>query len=134
MRLAFDLDGTLADLQSALAREARDLFPVVDPHVLPRSAPDDEGGETPSKGRIPEPPVQAPPLTAGQQRKLWSVVCSRHNFWETLDEIEPGALARLMRLVQQRRWELIFLTSRPETAGDTAQLQSHRWLRAHGYD
>src|SRR5262249_38354587 len=46
----------------------------------------------------------------------------------------PGALSRLYRLVQERRWELVFLTSRPETAGDTAQLQSHRWLCAHGYD
>ena len=31
------------------------------------------------------------------------------------------------------RWELIFLTSRPETRGDTAQAQSHRWLSKHGY-
>ncbi len=57
----------------------------------------------------------------------------RENFWETLDEIEPGALSRLYRLVCDRRWELIFLTSRPETAGDTAQAQSHRWLAAHGF-
>ena len=43
------------------------------------------------------------------------MVCDRENFWETLEEIEPGALARLYSLVQTHRWELIFLTSRPET-------------------
>src|SRR5262249_19451063 len=64
---------------------------------------------------------------------LWSAVRARENFWETLDEIEPGALARLATIARERRWEIIFLTSRPETAGDTAQLQSHRWLVAHGF-
>ena len=38
MRLGFDLDGTVADLQSALAREARRLFPEVDQASLPSSA------------------------------------------------------------------------------------------------
>ena len=31
MRLAFDLDGTVADMHSALVREARRLFPGIDP-------------------------------------------------------------------------------------------------------
>jgi hypothetical protein len=44
-------------------------------------------------------------------------VRERQNFWETLDEIEPGALARLAGLVRDRKWEIIFLTSRPETKG-----------------
>ena len=66
--------------------------------------------------------------------ELWNAACAKVNFWETLDEIEPGALARLSRLARERRWEVIFLTSRPETKGDTAQLQSHRWLAAHGFE
>ena len=37
MRLGFDLDGTVADLQGALAREARILFPGIDTTTLPRS-------------------------------------------------------------------------------------------------
>ena len=136
MRLGFDLDGTVADLQGALAREARRLFPEVDPASLPRSiAPTSpsarqEGAESPHQQ---EPEISTQSLSAGRQRELWKVVCDRENFWETLDEIEPGALARLFRLVQERRWEVIFLTSRPETQGDTAQAQSHRWLAAHGF-
>ena len=32
-----------------------------------------------------------------------------------------------------RRWEIIFLTKRPETAGATAQVQSQRWLESKGF-
>jgi hypothetical protein len=135
MRLGFDLDGTVADLHGALAREAAGMFPDIDPASLPQSiAPTAEpmspgSEEPPSK----EAALSARSLTARQQREIWRAVCARVNFWEELDEIEPGALARLFRLVQERRWEVIFLTSRPESSGDTAQAQSHRWLIAHGF-
>ena len=36
--------------------------------------------------------------------------------------------------MKDRKWELMFVTSRPETRGDTAQAQSYRWLAAQGYD
>jgi hypothetical protein len=133
MRLAFDLDGTLADMQAALAREARRLFPDVNPATLPRSA---AAADQPSSETSDEPPGSELPtaaLSARQQRELWKAVSARANFWETLDEIEPGALARLSQLAEQRKWEVIFLTSRPETSGDTAQAQSHRWLVSHGF-
>jgi hypothetical protein len=163
MRLGFDLDGTVADLQGALAREAGRLFPGIDPGTLPRSiAPQAESaspsgssatGSVPTgsaaKGSAPKAssPTEADPaeadatprfsmsaLSSRQQRELWEAACNRVNFWETLDEIEPGSLARLSRLARERRWEIIFLTSRPETKGDTAQLQSHRWLSARGFE
>ena len=38
MRLGFDLDGTVADLHSALTLEARRLFPDIDPAAIPNSA------------------------------------------------------------------------------------------------
>jgi FMN phosphatase YigB (HAD superfamily) len=135
MRLGFDLDGTLADMQSALAREARDLFPQVDPETLPRSAAVEESRDNLDGGEANADVAQTPsmPLSARQQQMLWRAVRERQNFWETLDEIEPGALARLAGLVRDRKWEIIFLTSRPETKGDSAQLQSHRWLAAHGF-
>ena len=132
MRLGFDLDGTLADLQSALAKESARLFPDVDPSSLPTSAdltqkPADGNGA----GEEPKSGIHA--LSSRQQSQLWDSVCARTNFWQTLEEIEPGALARLFKATLERRWEVIFLTSRPETAGDTAQAQSHRWLIAHGF-
>jgi hypothetical protein len=133
MRLGFDLDGTVADLQGALAREARRLFPGVDPGTLPRSiAPQSEDAGRDETAGAPGFTMSA--LSAKQQRELWAAACERENFWETLDEIEPGSLARLSRLARERRWQVIFLTSRPETRGDTAQAQSHRWLTARGFE
>src|SRR5690606_13434656 len=133
MRLGFDLDGTVADLQGALAREARRLFPGIDPGTLPKSiaANAESAG---AEGTTESAPVfSMSSLTQRQQRELWNAACAQVNFWETLDEIEPGSLARLSALARERRWEVIFLTSRPETRGDTAQLQSQRWLTARGF-
>jgi hypothetical protein len=55
------------------------------------------------------------------------------NFWESLTEAEPGAVSRLATLATSRLWEIIFLTSRPPTAGGTVQLQSQRWLESKGF-
>jgi hypothetical protein len=135
MRIAFDLDGTLADLHAALDREARVLFPGVDPTNLPNSAASTGDPAAPASPEDENtPPAPGASLTARQQREVWTAVRERVNFWESLAEIEPGLLARLFRLMQARKWEIIFLTSRPETRGDSAQLQSHRWLAAHGFD
>ncbi len=38
-----------------------------------------------------------------------------------------------MRWPSSRGWEVIFLTKRPATKGVTAQLQTQRWLEAHGF-
>ncbi len=72
-------------------------------------------------------------MTERQERRLWRHVESIDGFWETLKEIEPGTVARLAALASDRRWELIFLTKRPESAGATAQVQTQRWLQAHGF-
>jgi hypothetical protein len=74
------------------------------------------------------------PLTRRQERQLWDEVRQIENFWETLDETEPGIIRRLADLARVRRWETIFLTSRPRTAGDPVQAQSQRWLRARGFE
>jgi hypothetical protein len=131
MRLAFDLDGTIADMQGALAREARRLFPDVDPSALPQSSPAGDGGP-PSKS-ADDGRVSIGYLSSWQQRTLWKTVCDQQNWWESLDEIERGSIARLYRLITDRKWELLFVTSRPETRGDTAQSQTYRWLAAQGY-
>jgi hypothetical protein len=85
-----------------------------------------------------EPIENTPPLlklnmTARQQRKLWRHVETIENFWETLQEIEPGLVKRLATEAAERRWEIIFLTKRPRTSGSTAQLQTQRWLESKGF-
>jgi hypothetical protein len=123
LRIAFDLDGVLADMDAELGRQAERLFGSDD-----RSDP--EGAdESPDD---PPPPVDLP-MTPRRQRRLWKHVAGIENFWETLDEIEPGAVARLGALTAEHQWEIIFLTRRPPCAGFSAQVQSQRWLDARGF-
>jgi hypothetical protein len=136
LRLGFDMDGVVADLNAALAREAVRLFPEAEgsvhanahPVAPPAPNPDAPDGDGPEI----TPPALA--LTPRQERELWAAVKAIPNFWETLDETEPGIVARLANTARERRWEVMFLTSRPSTAGDIVQVQSQRWLRRLGFE
>jgi hypothetical protein len=138
LRVAFDLDGVLADMESELARQAEALFGE---RVIRRLVEAPTTPETPSS--VPPTPREAsqddiPPdlrleLTARQQRRLWRHVTAIEGFWESLKETEPGIVARLAAIASAHRWEVIFLTKRPGTGGVTAQLQSQRWLSAKGF-
>ncbi len=64
---------------------------------------------------------------------MWKHALAIENFWTTLEEVEPGAVARLAAVASARNWEVIFLTRRSQTAGASAQVQSQRWLVAHGF-
>ena len=72
-------------------------------------------------------------LSPRQQRRLWRHVKHIEDFWQSLEEIEPGTVARIAQLAEQQRWEVIFLTKRPQTRGATAQVQSQRWLESKGF-
>jgi hypothetical protein len=72
-------------------------------------------------------------MTARQRRRLWNHIESVENFWQDLRELEPGIIARLSAVAIDRRWEVIFLTKRPQTSGATAQMQSQRWLESKGF-
>ena len=55
------------------------------------------------------------------------------NFWTTLDETEPGVVARIADLAADLRWDVLFITTRPTATGATTQVQSQQWLSAHGF-
>jgi hypothetical protein len=156
LRIAFDCDGVIADLDSALAEIATRLFgeaPQEDVAGLPSTA-----GEPVKRGATPALPADLEPratsaaaegptaeeeqveparfrtLTRGQQHDIWETVRNTGNFWESLEETEPGIVARVAQIARERRWEVIFITQRPSSAGDITQLQTQRWLIAHGYD
>jgi hypothetical protein len=157
MRIAFDLDGVLADMETELVRQTEILFGAAMTQVLQERArsgqdtadsaatPDAEpasasdAAEPMASTDVAEPAADAAPrlvrlrMTARQERRLWRHVQSIDGFWESLHEIEPGVVARLAALSTERRWEVIFLTKRPETAGAIAQVQTQRWLQAHGF-
>jgi hypothetical protein len=146
LKIAFDLDGVLADMETELARQAEILFgEAMTRRLQERAAAADEQPHpaAPEGAKEPTPAAadkadSAPALvslqmTTRQQRRLWSHVERIENFWESLHEIEPGSIAKLATLASDRRWEIIFLTKRPETAGSTAQLQTQRWLASKGF-
>jgi hypothetical protein len=142
LRIACDLDGTLADMEIALQREAERLFgPGVSlrgvkiPAVEESPAIDDPAGDP---ARVNSAAATAANgertgLTSKQMRRLWKHALKIEDFWQGLSEIEPGSVARLAALASTHRWEVLFLTQRPASAGRTAQLQSQRWLEARGF-
>src|SRR5579871_2764010 len=125
-------------MDAALLREAETLFGADAARRMQQPAEPDAPTE-----RADEPaddaavaaaaPVVKLHMTPRQQRRLWRHVTAIDDFWRALQEIEPGAVARLAQLASERRWELIFLTKRPATAGATAQMQSQRWLESKGF-
>lgn len=135
MRIGFDLDGVLADLHGAYFRQARALFPGIDDSALASpstGASPPEEGEGAADDDVPGP-ASRPALSRHQASAVWNQLFRTENFWETLSEIEPGALARLWELTQTRGWEIIFLTSRPHAPGRTLQHQTQRWIAAQGF-
>jgi len=134
-RIAFDLDGVLADMSAALTREEHRLMGVHE-MLLPPLRLGEGDLETDLSGAAADPVVaemQSHGLTPVQQKLLWRSVARTPNFWETLAEFEPGSVRSLDELTRELRWEIIFLTRRPNTAGDTVQVQTQRWLERHGF-
>jgi hypothetical protein len=133
MRIAFDLDGVLADLHQPFVQAAIRLFPELDASSIGSadvgaSPPDDEAP------REPEPQqTTRVALSNRQADAVWKYLGAIENFWEGLAEIESGAIARLAKLADDRGWEVIFITSRPRSAGRTVQRQSQRWIQHRGF-
>ena len=157
LRIAFDLDGVLADMDSELVRQAEILFgesmtrrlqaPAV-AQATAANAPDaaattaavaetrDAAAEPQAgAGAAPDtvPPLLRLNMTSRQQRRLWRHVESIENFWQTLEETETGIIQRLAAVAADSRWEVIFLTKRPQSVGATAQTQTQRWLQSKGF-
>ena len=138
MRIAFDLDGTLADLHTPFARTALRLFPELDPSAVARpqvgaSPPDTPRTVSDEAAGTSVAPGGELPLASHQVGAVWRALEAEENFWETLEELEPGALSRLARLADEQRWEVLFVTSRPSCRGRTVQRQSQQWLERCGF-
>lgn len=128
LRVAIDLDGTVADLSLAMHDIARKKFRKLQEPEADDPPPDPDGAlpmERPTLGDLG--------LTPPEIDRLWSHVLKIRNFWTTLPEMQDGLVARIQQLADERRWDVLFITTRPTAAGHTTQVQSQDWLVAKGF-
>jgi hypothetical protein len=127
LRVAIDLDGTVADLSKAMHVVAARYFGEA--RMRPSAKDAAPADATPAD----RPSLQDLGLRPSELDALWTEVLRTKNFWTTLDETEPGIVARIAALADERRWDVLFITTRPTATGATTQVQSQRWLSAHGF-
>lgn len=129
----------------AMTRRLQDTASAAPPNVVAGGpwapAPANPDGALINAAAKDEPPDTVPDapglsklqMSSRQTRRLWHHVQTIEDFWGTLVELEPGVVSRLASISADRRWEVIFLTKRPECAGATSQVQTQRWLEAKGF-
>jgi hypothetical protein len=125
------MDGVLADFASAYRDVEHDLFGTVDGGATP-NAPEEEG-EPADERQAPQAAVSAKERDRRRQA-IWDRIRATPDFWTTLKPTDPDAVRRLHAQMLQHRWEVVFITQRPATAGDTVQRQTQRWLVQQGFD
>ena len=114
LRVAFDIDGVIADFQTAFRETAVEI--------------------TGRGGIAPQEPEQPPRgLSAREVNRVWEHISRTPQWWLTLHAYEPDEIGRLYRTMRERRWEVFFVTTRPPSAGETAQFQTQWWLEAQGF-
>ena len=142
LRIAFDMDGTLADLSSAYVEIKDQLFGAVQAEHE-RPAPELREAEQHGDGVRTPPTVlenrreserRSSPRNATRHRdRVWKTIEATPNFWTTLKPIDGLAVKRLYQLTGEHNWEVFFITQRPATAGGTVQWQTHKWLVEQGF-
>ena len=140
LRIAFDMDGTLADLHTAYAKMEEQVLGADEAdHEQP--APEvreleqhEEGGDSESGSAEQGSGERRSARGSSQHRdRVWRAIEATPDFWTTLDPIDPGAITRLYQLTCEHKWEVFFITQRPVTAGGTVQRQTQEWLVKHGF-
>ena len=129
LRIAIDLDGTVADLSRAMHDIAKKKFRKLQ-NVDPPEPPTDTSEDSLAGAR---PALHDLDLSPSDRDRLWAHVLKTRNFWTTLPEIDDGIVARIQQLADELRWDVIFITTRPLAAGLTTQVQSQQWLAEKGF-
>ena len=131
LRVAFDIDGVLADFGAAYREVELRLFGPGEPAAAAAARHKDE-----------REPVLAMASSVRRHVKrqhrrraaVWEAIRTTPDFWVGLKPAVPDAVQRLHTLALDHRWDVFFMTQRPPTQGDTVQRQTQRWLHDHGFD
>ncbi len=112
LRVAFDIDGVLADFRSAFQQASTEAG--VNARAAAASPPPD-------------------PLSSRDIKAIWDHVKRTPNWWTRLQPYEPGQHYRLNELARRWKWEVVFMTRRPSTEGDPVQFQTQWWIEQQGF-
>ncbi len=142
MKVAFDMDGVLADFESAFREVEGRLFGSAGRNDggQPVRQPEEEDAASGGEEVAPDAGAAAADRTASARElrerlaAVWRDIRATPNFWESLQPTAAGAVARIHEMMLRHRWQVFFITQRPATDGDTVQRQTQRWLVRHGFD
>lgn len=113
MRAGIDLDGVVANFKSAFETAASEAGVALPSSDAERASVD--------------------PLSSRDVKRIWDFVKRTPNWWVRLTPYEPAQIVRLYETARRLRWEVVFMTRRPSTAGDPVQFQSQWWLEQQGF-
>lgn len=143
LRIAFDMDGTLADLSSAFAEVEERMFGAADAdheQPAPEAREAEQHAESEEAAAAEAAEVErrqnerrAVRMATHHRDRVWRTIEATPNFWTTLKPMEDGAVKRLYQLTGELNWEVFFVTQRPATSGGTVQWQTHKWLVEQGF-
>ena len=131
LRIGIDVDGVLADFDSAFRQVEHGMFGT---SQTPQASTCDDEDESVAPSATLREATKNAGESATRQAAVWRRIRATADFWTTLRPCDAESIRRLHGMMLRHRWEVVFITQRPQTAGDTAQRQTQRWLTRHGFD